>query len=204
MSRTLKDEPYQVRARKNGKIRHSHRCNNPKNGERRTSEVFIFYAHEISELETLKAETIEDGKDFSVIEETGYLLTKLSEWNRWTSRREFLHPKRISVEKTRNLSEDICNSLDEYEIGKYNIFSIVTVTSTHVWGDSDPCCGPEMPAKLIGGRKGCRCCSRSDRREELINADGSREKLSTIRKEINSGNPFEEDFESFSNSPDFD
>lgn len=205
MSRTRKDEPTFVKARKKGTITHDFSCLDYSPVRTWTQETTeIFYAHEVEKMKALEAELTESGDFFQIEERAGYLVTKISEtgYRRYAPYSPFTKvtlPRRVQVDSERRhpnfYSEPSFGLIPTYanhSVSDFNVFYVYNVTrtktSTRNWGPrgqqhSEECCSPDLPSRFYGG---CSCCKyddpdRSDSRSK------TRDNLKASEKTFNHG-----------------
>lgn len=177
MSRTRKDEPYFVKARKKGSVSHDYSClDYTPTGVRTDVTKEIFFANEVKKMEALEAELAETGGTFTVEERSGYLVTRtgaVSSFRYASIRRpRETTPQRLSVDNVQRhpnyYSQITLYGMTTYvphTVSDFDVFYIYTVTRTvksgRNWGprgqqSSEECCTPSLPWHLIGGcSRGC-------------------------------------------------
>lgn len=214
MSRTRKDEPRFVKAKKHGTIKHFNHCGHYNRNNTKTFTA-IFYAHQVREIEAFEDRISEmDGK-FTKIQKDGFLATL---WNfdakSWMFSREMIRNRQHAEPFADLMNLDRVAVLDSAEkpnlagrlfedgpllldvnMSKRNIFYTYEVTYTdnsrrkHT-GPSregsmdDVCCYVELPATVAGGN-GCSCCSNEAPIE--ISKTGLRGSLRNVTKSFNAG-----------------
>lgn len=177
MSRTRKDAPYFVRARKNGKVEHDYSCldySPTKSFTKVTTE--IFFANEVKKMEALEAELAENVGTFTVKEHRGYLVTRTGAVSafRWATARRprevvpvrlfvdsvYHHPNFYSKVERYGMEIHV-----EHTVSDFDVFYVYTVTRTvksgRNWGprgqqSSEECCTPTLPWHL--NKCGRSCC----------------------------------------------
>lgn len=134
MSRTFKDTPYLVQARRNGDVSTfpGHHTIT-----RDRTITCIFYAHEMREMERFENACVEAGVSFHAIETHGLLVIEhdhslYSRWNRKPRWKEplagYYHPERVAVVHSK--PADTLWTL--YSVNKkVNVFYVYTVTVTY-------------------------------------------------------------------------
>lgn len=176
MSRTRKDEPYFVKARKKGSVSHDYSCLDYTPTRVRTDVTTqIFFANEVKQMEALEAELAENGGTFTVSERSGYLVTRtgaVSSFRYASIRRpREITPQRLSVEDVQrhpNFYSQITlygfTAHVPHTVSDFDVFYIYTVTRTSKsgrnWGprgqqSSDECCTPSLPWHLTGCGRSC-------------------------------------------------
>lgn len=177
MSRTRKDQPYFVRAKKQGKVEHDYSClNYTPNKVSTTVTEEIFFANEVKKMEALEAEIAENGGTFTVAERRGYLVTRTGavspfRWATATRPREVI-PKRLFVDSIYH-HPNFYSVVERYgmtlhvshTVSDFDVFYVYTVTRTNSrrrnWGprgqqSSEECCTPTLPWHL--NKCGRSCC----------------------------------------------
>lgn len=176
MSRTRKDEPYFVRARKKGKVEHDYSCldySPIKSFTRETTK--IFFANEVQKMQALEAEIAEKGGTFTVKEHKGYLVTRTGAVSafRWatSSRPREVTPERLFVDPVRH-HPNFYSEVERYgvtfhvshTVSDFDVFYVYTVTSTTTsrrnYGPRgeqfySECCTPIIPYHMVSCGRGC-------------------------------------------------
>jgi hypothetical protein len=206
MSRTRKDEPSFVKARKKGTVSHDFSCLDYSQVNVRTNETTeIFYAHEVEKMKLLEADLAESGDSFTVKEQAGFLVTKLSEsgYRRYAPYSPFIKltlPRRVLVDAERRhpnfYSEpylDLVPAYSNHTVSDFNVFYVYTVTRsktlTKGWGprgqqESQNCCTPDLALRFYGG---CSCCKYDDPDRTGDSRSQSRDKMKASAKTFNYG-----------------
>lgn len=200
MSRTYKDDPYFIQAKRKGKVQHDASCltySPTRTASRTTTE--IFYANEVKQMEALETRLTENGDTFTVQEKSGYLVTRISlegEKFPWRSKRKEL-PYRELVDDERKHFSAYTEKSDyapfvnrNHTVSNFDIFYIYTITQTTTkpfngWGprghEQDTCCSP-----IIGHWSSQNCCGHCDwcEREEESSTD-LRSSLANVTRAAN-------------------
>lgn len=165
MSRTEKDAPYEVRAKrlaKSERLNHDPNCGYAfYNGKRYYFERVkeIFYGHEIKELESFRNLLEEKGFSVSTKEKTGYLAEG---WivdyykDDGINSRLRVNEKRIAVLKEQTDLPDYPTYLIEKFNLKKNIFLILEAVKEHTSGAQCYCNEPSIPKSKNSAP--CTCC----------------------------------------------
>lgn len=165
MSRTEKDAPYEVRAKrlaKSERLNHDPNCGYALyNGKRHYFERVkeIFYSHETKELESFKNFLEEKGFSVSTKEKTGYLAEGWAvdySFNDGINSKKRVNEKRISVLLDQNESLDYYTYSIEKLYFKKNIFVILEAVKEIASEVQCYCNEPTLPKSKNSAP--CTCC----------------------------------------------
>jgi hypothetical protein len=195
MSRTKKDAPYEVRAKRatnSEKRRHARWCN----GIDRHKDYYtatathIFYANEVAKMEEFREEIEESGSDLKVTEKSGYLISSDPNLDI-----DFSNPysRYFGKEKLPLIREKVVDRLDgargDHIYSSFDIFYIFEITKTIKNRNTGECCSPILP-KGLTSKSGCSCCSDEPDKESRTKV---RDELVAERKHYNAELDYEDD-----------
>lgn len=201
MSRTFKDAPYTVRAKRDGELTPPYSYRNHFLRKLFIGCTVIFYAHEVSEKEELESILSELDLEWTCHEKSGYLIRKNAEpysafgsMSRYLKHNEFGKHFVHLVDPTRFAVGKVCPRSDLFESyemkPKHNIFYIFEIEEKTA--PISPMNNEyHLPTWCDGFRCTCEYCGESRTRDRYF-SKRAKNQLDELKADFNATNDIEE------------